>query len=321
MYLEYFGFEEEPFSTAPDPRFLYKSPMHQEALERIVTAVRMRKGINAIIGEPGLGKSTLIRTMLAGFSSNVHYAWVFNTTMDGRELVKYICRDFGFMPSSTDLADVLMELYEFLIYDYEQGKYAILIIDEAQNLEAEVLEQVRQLSNLETSSKKLLQIILSGQPQLEYHLEDPKLVQLKQRISLKATLGRMNQIDTQAYINHRIIVAGSSRDDIFSSAAIEAIYEISDGIPRMINQICDNALMVAAAAGQNQINSQLVRDLLQEGKITQASPAPEIPRSYLNVSEYKNTAEQSGKVDKQYIELFDEEDETFEVLDLAKLAI
>ncbi len=272
MYLDFFDLDEEPFATTPDPKFLYKSAVHQEALDRIMTSVSMRRGINAIIGEPGLGKSMLIRTMLKGFSDRVHFAWVFNTNMDSRELIKYICRDFGFMPQGNDLSDLLMELYTFLISEYEQKNYTILIIDEAQNCKPEVLEEIRQLSNLETVSKKLLQVILSGQPQLDTYLNEPYLHQLKQRISLKATLHRLGWEDTVQYIQHRLRVAGAKRDDIFSEAALTSVYEISDGVPRLINQVCDNALLSAAQQGIEQIDSVLVMELLDSGKVVKAAP-------------------------------------------------
>ncbi|MBN2357394.1 AAA family ATPase [candidate division KSB1 bacterium] len=278
MYLNFFDLKEEPFATTPDPKFLYKSAVHQEALDRIMTSVSMRRGINAIIGEPGLGKSMLIRTMLKGFSDSVHFAWVFNTNMDSRDLIKYICRDFGFKPKATDLSDLLMELYTFLIKEYEQKNYTILIIDEAQNCTPEVLEEIRQLSNLETVSNKLLQVILSGQPQLDVYLNEPSLHQLKQRISLKATLHRLGWEDTVQYIRHRLQVAGAKRDDIFSEAALGAVYEISDGVPRLINQVCDNALLSAAQAETEQVDSVLIMELVDKGKVVSAATAEDLAK-------------------------------------------
>lgn len=274
MYIKNFHLREEPFATTPDPRFLFKSPVHQEALDRIMLSVSSRRGINAIIGEPGLGKSMLIRTLLKGFNENVHFAWVFNTTMNSRELIRYICHDFGFKPRGEDLGDLLIELYTYLIREYEAGKFALLIIDEAQNLKPEVLEEIRQLSNLETASQKLLQVILSGQPQLDDYLNDPALIQLKQRISLKATLHRLDREDSAAYIRHRLKVAGARKQEIFTAAALETIAEISDGIPRLINQLCDNALISAATRKLRQVDAALVLELLHEGKVMAAPPAP-----------------------------------------------
>ena len=163
MYLKHFKLNEEPFGSTHDPRFLYRSDIHQDALDRLVTSVSMMRGINAIIGEPGLGKSLLIRTLVSGLNKSVNFAWVFNTTLNSRELIKYICRDFGFTPKGDDLSDLLLELYSFLIKEYEAGKTNVLIVDEAQNLKPSVLEEIRQLSNIETTKRKLLQVILSGQ--------------------------------------------------------------------------------------------------------------------------------------------------------------
>jgi general secretion pathway protein A len=281
MYLDFFNLRVEPFSTTPDPQFLFKSHVHQEALDRLVAAVTMRRGINAIIGEPGLGKSMLIRTLLQGFTNQVRFAWVFNTNLNSRELIKYICRDFGFTPKGDDLSDLLMELYEFLIRSYQEDIVTILIVDEAQNLKFEALEEIRQLSNLETARNKLLQIILSGQPQLDAYLEEPALHQLKQRISLKATLQRLNETDTRDYILHRMQVAGSRGQDIFTAAAIKKIHEISDGVPRLINQACDNALLSAWQQKIKSIDAILVQELLEQHKVTsahgrvQTQPVPE----------------------------------------------
>jgi len=281
MVLRHFKLKEEPFSTTPDPRFLYKSPVHQQALERLVTAVTLRKGINAVLGEPGLGKTLLIRTLLKGFSDQVCFAWVFNTTLSAKELVRYICRDFGFKPKAKEVGDLLMELYTFLIGNFEKGLISLLIVDEAQNLQPEVLEEIRQLSNLETANKKLIQVILSGQPQLDVNLDHPSLHQLKQRICLKAVLTRLSQGETRRYIRHRLDIAGARRDDIFTDAALTAVYEISNGVPRLINQVCDNALLIAAKRKKTQVDSVLIRELLENGVVTSSSPPPVLPRRYM----------------------------------------
>jgi general secretion pathway protein A len=290
MYLKYYDLKEEPFGTTPDPRFLYPSSIHQEALERLVTTVSLRRGICALIAEPGLGKSTLIRTMLSGFNNNVHFAWVFNTSMDGRELLRYICRDFGLKPKGNDLSELLIELYTFLIKEYENGNNCILIIDEAQNLKPDVLEQVRQLSNLETVRKKLLQVVLSGQQQLDAYLRLPELYQLNQRISLKATLSRLGLEETKNYIRHRLSVAGAKRKDIFTEAALMTCHEIADGVPRLINQVCDNALMVGAKNKVKQIDSVLVTELLEKNKVTAAIPVTPLVREIQKATAVKISA-------------------------------
>ncbi|MBD3373803.1 AAA family ATPase [candidate division KSB1 bacterium] len=283
MYSKLYGIKEEAFSSSPDPKFLYKSEMHQEALDRLVRSVQTRKGINAIIGEPGLGKSTLIRTLLAGLSQKVHYAWIFNTTLEARDFLKYICLDFGLAPKGKDTSELLMEFYEFLIAQYEQGIYTLLIVDEAQNLKIDVLEEIRQLSNLETSSKKLLQVILSGQPRLNSYLDHDQLHQLKQRITLKASLTRFALKDTTRYIQCRLGIAGAKREDIFTAGAFDAIQEVSDGVPRLINQVCDNAIAEGHKRNAKQIDSAIIRELADHSKITLAQKASSDARGELIV--------------------------------------
>ncbi len=325
MYLKHFNLKEEPFATTPDPRYLYRSETHQEALERIMTSVEQRRGITAIIGEPGLGKSLLIRTLLEGLKNNIRFAWVFNTTLNARELLKYICRDFGFKPKGKDISDLLLELYSFLIKEYEKGHYALLIVDEAQNLRVDVLEEIRQLSNLETARNKLLQVVLSGQPQLDAYLEHPALQQLKQRISLKAKLSRFKFEDTKKYIRHRLAVAKAKRDDIFTKAAVDAIYEISGGIPRLINQVCDNALIVAAERKQNQVDSSLVMELATEGKVMQAGQLMQITKPQIPFPETKKASRIVAKKAKQAkqnrIEFVNEDVQGFKGVDLGVLAL
>lgn len=269
MYLKNFHLEKEPFASTPDPQFLYRSPIHQEALERLTAAVTMRRGVNAITAEPGLGKTTLIRTLLEEFQDNIHFAWLFNTTLSSIDLLKYICRDFGFSPTGKDKSDVLMELYTFLIREYKKDKNCLIIIDEAQNLQPSVLEEIRLLSNLETANSKLVQIILSGQPQLDEYLDLPKLVQLKQRISQKATLARLDAEESEKYIQHRLAIAGGG-GSIFTDAALSSIHEIADGIPRLLNQVCENAMMLAAKREMTEIDAVLIRELVERELVIQA---------------------------------------------------
>jgi len=279
MYVKYFKLKEEPFSTTPDPRFLYRSEIHQEALERLMTGIASKRGINAIVAEPGLGKSTLIRTLLNGLSKKVNFAWVFNTSLESKDLIKFICRDFGFKPKGAEMSDILMELYTFLVKEYERGNTPLLIIDEAQNLKPHVLEEIRQLSNLETMQNKLLQIILSGQPQLDVNLDKPDMQQLKQRICMKAIITRLDLDDTRKYVRHRLQVAGNKNDNLFTDASLKLVKRISDGVPRLINQICDNAMMTAARRNLQQIDAGLITELFERGLIMAAGPAPSVSKS------------------------------------------
>lgn len=311
MYFKYFKIKEEPFSATPDPSFLYKSPRHQEALERLNAAVTMRRGVTALVGEPGLGKSTLIRTMLRDLKNTVRSAWLFNTTLNSTELIKYICRDFGFEPHGQDKGKVLMELYTFLIDQYKKGYNCVLIIDEAQNLSPEVLEEIRMLSNLETVNDKLLQIVLSGQPELDRHLSAPELVQLKQRISLKSTLVRLCREETEHYVRHRLSRAGAPALDIFTKAALQAVYRFSDGIPRMVNHVCENAMMLAAKRHFTKIDAELIEETAQLGLIT-----PVESRSQLK-KEQENAVNQAVNVED--VESNEPENDKFGFIDINEL--
>jgi len=291
MYIKYFKLKEEPFSTTPDPRFLYQSEIHQEALDRLMSGITNKRGINAIVAEPGLGKSTLIRTLLNGLKKQVRFAWVFNTTMESKELLKFICRDFGLKIKTDEMSEIFMELYTFLIKEYERKNISLLIIDEAQNLKPHVLEEIRQLSNLETMQNKLLQIILSGQPQLDRHLDHPSLQQLKQRICLKAVLTRLDLKDTVQYVRHRLHIAGAKRTDIFSDNALKLVKKVSDGVPRLINQVCDNALMLAARRNLEQVDAVLIAELFERGLVMAAGPPPAVSRANYTALKQRKLAE------------------------------
>jgi len=333
MYTKYFKLKEEPFATTSDPRFLYRSAGHQEALERLISAVSLRRGIAAIIAEPGLGKSTLIRTLLGGLQPTVNFAWVFNTTMNANDLLRFICRDFGFIPKSHEKGDLLIELYTFFIGEFENQRIPLLIIDEAQNLHPKVLEEIRLLSNLETINHKLVQIILSGQPQLETQLELPGLVQLRQRIAFKASLSRFKDEESAAYIRHRLNVAGGRNDELFSEGALHNIHEISGGIPRLINQICEQALMTVEKRRQQTIDATIIQELLETGAIQRAPVLPEpvkgaaetdAQRKPASVKQHKpiptgDRAEKGNRESTQPVRVICEKADMFEAIDFTEL--
>jgi len=334
MYVKFFKLREEPFASTSDPRFLYRSAVQQNALERLINAVSMRRGITAIVGEPGLGKSTLIRTMLTGLQESVDFAWIFNTTMETADLLRYICRDFGFTPKGETKGDLLIELYTWFIQAHNKGRIPLLIIDEAQNLDPRVLEEIRQLSNLETVNQKLVQIILSGQPQLDAYLDMPELVQLKQRISYKATLSRFNFKESVNYIRYRLETAGAKNNDIFTPGALKHIFEISGGIPRLINQVCDNAMIVAAKNQQREIDAVIVTGLVERGEVMQAPPLPkcsapvrawELPgRQQAKMTQPKPkpvraTPKAAPKETPKYDRIIESKDDIFEAVDFTEL--
>jgi len=268
MYTKHFGLREEPFNVTPDPKFLFPSVQHQKALASISHGVSMRKGMIALIGYAGTGKTTLIRTLLKGLNGDTVTSWVFNTALQTEDLVRYICRDFGLEVVSNDLSEIMMELYRLLISNYEEGKNTILIVDEAQNLNPRVLEQIRQLTNIETSTNKLLQVILSGQPKLEAYLDEPGLQQLNQRVSVRARLSALSHEETVEYIKHRLRVAGAGKRAIFQDEALDVIYRVSKGIPRVINIVCDNAMINAYQMDAKTIEANIIHSMCRRGEVT-----------------------------------------------------
>ncbi len=257
MYTPYYGFHEKPFALSPDPRFLYLSVSHREVLGHLVYGIEQGEGFMAITGEVGTGKTTLCRTLLRRLGSETEVAFLFNPTLTPLELLKAINGEFGlstFGDSRPELTDVLNN---FLVEMRSEGRRVLLIIDEAQNLSTETLEQLRLLSNLETETSKLLQIVLLGQPELDQKLAAEDLRQLRQRISVRTHLGPMDEGETIEYVRHRLRVAGAERP-IFTDRALRAIHHRSGGVPRLINLLCDRALLAGYADQKAQIGRELV---------------------------------------------------------------
>ena len=263
MYENFFELKEKPFSLAPDPRFLYLSRVHREALANLIYGVRERKGFMVLTGEVGAGKTTLIRALLSRLGKDTLSAFIFNSRMTVRDLFTYIFEEFDIKADGRGKGDMVIQLNHFLIERLAQGKNTLLIIDEAQNLSLELLEEIRLLSNLETSREKLLQIILVGQPELASKLKLPQLRQLDQRVSLRYHLGPLNRAETREYIRQRLTVAGSTDNSIFTETAIGEIYRYSKGVPRVINLLCDHALLSAYASDKRRINPPLVKEALR----------------------------------------------------------
>jgi general secretion pathway protein A len=269
VYLQFFGFAERPFNVTPDPRFLYLSAHHQEALAILTYGVRERKGFLVLTGEVGSGKTTLLHTLLDRLDPNVRAAYLFNTSLSQADLMRAVVEDFGVPTTATSVGDLLAELNAWLIDRLVREENSVLIIDEAQNLSPELLESVRLLSNLETSREKLLQLVLVGQPELNLTLNHPSLRQLKQRISLRYHIPPLTRTETLDYIVQRLRIAGAS-GRIFTDRALDEIYYYSRGIPRLINILADNGLLTAYARGQRVVDdgavSEAVRDLELTGE-------------------------------------------------------
>jgi general secretion pathway protein A len=278
VYLEFYGLREKPFNPTPDPRFLYLSTGHREALAQLQYGVRERRGFLVLTGEVGTGKTTLLRTLLEHLDEDTACAFVFNSTLRFDEIIEYVLEDFGIEGSRTSHAQRLFALNRFLTDRARHGRNTVLIIDEAQNLDVESLEGVRLLSNFETPTEKLLQILLVGQPELKKKLDLPILRQLKQRITLRCRIHPLSEEETANYIQHRLKTAvspfragkpGAGRDAIFSPKAIARICEYSGGVPRVVNTVCDHCLLIGYADQNRKIDVSTVEeaiDYLEEGE-------------------------------------------------------
>jgi general secretion pathway protein A len=264
MYCPFFGLQEKPFSITPDPRFLFLSPSHQEALGHLLYGIEERKGFITITGEVGTGKTLLCRALLDRLGLHVRTALIFNSFMLEIELLRSINEDFGIAQGGGTRKELIDHLNQYLIGEFSAGRNAVLIIDEAQNLAPPVLEQIRMLSNLETERGKLLQIVLVGQPELRQQLARPELRQLNQRIALRYHIQPFNRQETEDYINHRLVVAGSHGGVRFSRHALAAIQRLSNGIPRTINLLCDRAMLSAYVSGSHLIAHTHVRQAWNE---------------------------------------------------------
>ncbi len=245
MYKKYFGMKRSPFSIAPDPRFLYVSEQHREAMAHLLYGIRSDGGFVLLTGEVGTGKTTIVRRVLQAPRKSIVVAFIIHPALSVAELLAAICDEFGISyPRKTSIKDLVDRINAFLLDLNAKRKKAILIIDEAQNLSYDVLEQIRLLTNLETNERKLLQIILVGQPELRDKLARPELKQLAQRIVARCHLEALSKADLFIYVNHRLGVA-RGKSDLFSQDALNSLYVYSGGIPRLINIICDRALLGA----------------------------------------------------------------------------
>jgi len=266
MYLDFHGFREKPFNLTPDPRFVFLSKTHKEAFAHLLYGIDHRVGFIGLTGEVGSGKTTVLRALLGQLDPDHHRtALIFNPCLSAPELLQNINREFGIATSSNSLGP-LDGLNQFLLQQNTEGRTVVLIIDEAQNLEAPVLEQIRLISNLETDKEKLIQIVLSGQPEFAQILKRNEMRQLSQRIIVRYHLQPMDFQDTAHYISHRLQVAGGRNGRIFSRGALKRIYSYSQGLPRLVNAACDRALMTAYSRDAARVSSRIAEAGIKDMK-------------------------------------------------------
>ena len=268
MYLTFYGLRDRPFNATPDPRFLYMSPGHREALAQLLYGTQERKGFIVLTGKVGTGKTTLLHTLCQRLNGQSAIAFVVNSTLPFDELLEYVLEDLGIKQKGESRAQRLIALNNFLIERERAGQNTILIVDEAQNLDVATLEQIRLLSNFETPTSKLLQILLVGQPELKARLNLPELRQLKQRIGLRCQIPPLTLEEACAYIRTRLRIAGGRDLGLFADSAVDRITAYSGGIPRLINTVCDHCLLFGYADQKRRIDRHIVNqaiEYLEEG--------------------------------------------------------
>jgi len=274
MYKNFFGLKASPFSFSPDPRYLYMTRSTEEALSALMYGIHSRKGFLLLTGEVGTGKTTLLNALLDWLrQQDVATAFVFNSQLqDVDQLFDFVMAELGIPCETRIKSQVLLKLNHWLLQRYRAGKTTVLFVDEAQNLSDQILEEIRLLTNLETSSEKLLQIVLCGQPELETRLMQPQLRQLRQRIVIRCQTVPLRQDETHGYITERLRIAGSNGQPIFTNDAVTAIHHYSKGIPRVVNVLCEHALINSFAASVSPVPVSVVEEVAREFQLDQVSP-------------------------------------------------
>ncbi|MEJ0088230.1 MAG: AAA family ATPase [Limisphaerales bacterium] len=264
MYLDYYRLKHAPFDITPNPRFLFHSTKHREAFNHLLYGIRERKGFVQLTGEVGAGKTTLCRALLDQLDSHYSTALILNPALNADELIQAIATEFGLDVKGMDRLETVSAISEFLLRQLEFGKETVLIIDEAQNLTEDLLEQVRLLSNIETDDRKLLQIVLMGQPELRERLNSYRLRQLRQRITVRFHLLPLTRVEVVQYIQHRLQVSGASGVPVFTMPAVWRVFNYSGGIPRLVNAVCDKALLAGYVKRSDRVNYAMVGRAIRE---------------------------------------------------------
>lgn len=303
MYNSYFRFRESPFSVTPDPKFFYTNPAYQEAFATLRYGIEGKKGLIVITGEVGTGKTTLLRRLMRSLEATTHSVFIFYTDVSFAELLRLILRDLGLATRRENRSTMIKKLNDYLIEQLKKGHIVSLLIDEAQNLSDEAIEGIRSLSNLDTDKKKLLQIVLIGQPELETKLDQPGLLHLKQRVALRCRLASLNDNEVGPYIDSRLQAAGYEGKGLFPPDAVKRIAFYSRGTPRLINIICDNALLIAYADSKKSVAAEVIEQvaldlrLKEESQVKMKAPAPQLSETK-GREEVSQAAEDGAVVDK-----------------------
>jgi putative secretion ATPase (PEP-CTERM system associated) len=312
MYKEFFGLRANPFNVNPDPRYLFLTRHTEEALACLTYGIQSRKGFVLLTGEVGTGKTTLINKLLEWLRlQQVATAFIFNSRMDVPQFLDFMMADFGIQCDTKSKSQILQRLYSWLLDRYRSGETAVLIVDEAQNLSDEVLEEIRMLTNLETFTEKLLQIILVGQPELEQRLRQPQLRQLRQRLTLRAKTHPLNLEETRSYIQQRLRIAGSNGETIFDPDAMLALYRYSSGIPRVINLVCEHCLVSAFVDQKRLVTGEIVESVARDfdladgnaGGVLTPGAAPATPEKFDLVEALRTLATLADRVRQSEEEL------------------
>lgn len=273
MYKQFFGLRENPFNVNPDPRFLFMTRHAQEALACLTYGIQTRKGFILLSGEVGTGKTTLLNKLLDWLRrQRVATAFLFNSRLNVNQFFDFMLADFGIAIDTKIKSQMLLRLNHWLLERYRAGENAVLIVDEAQNLSPQVLEEIRLLTNLETSTEKLLQIVLSGQPEIDLKLKQPHLRQLRQRITLRCKTHPLTEEETGAYIAQRLRIAGANGHPVFAPEATTIIHRYSQGIPRVINLLCDHAMINAFADQKKTVSEAMVEEVAREFELHEIPP-------------------------------------------------
>lgn len=271
MYKDYFNLQRDPFEITPDPYFLFRTDKHDETLAALHYGVSQHKGFIVMTGEMGTGKTLLVRCLIEMLNEqNIAYAYVFNSRLSALEFIQYVVGDLGLPKVGDNKAELLTNLGSYLVSRYQGKVNTVLVVDEAHHLSTEVLEEIRLLTNLETARQKLLQIILAGQPELDERLESPQLQQLKQRIAVRSRLAPLNRQETEGYIDRRLQLASDGRrrtGAIFGSEVIDRVYLYSQGIPRVINTLCENALITAFVRKERVVTTQIIDKMAERFRL------------------------------------------------------